>query len=121
MEPACQVSRGKRGADDKFREDRHATSEPSEGAVWPNNLLPEYPFGIREKTNPEEISIELGSQGNGSIAAIVINQDPTDPNVADHVITAVNFDGEIIYVDPQLGAIVELNLESGMEIGARYR
>lgn len=101
--------------------DPDAISEPSSGAVWPNNLLPEYPWGAVFDTNLSEVEAELIKQGDGSVAAVIINQQFADPRAPQHVILALFKNGEIVYIDPQIGAIVELNLESGMALDVRYQ
>ena len=82
-----------------------AVAGPSNGYGVPNDLNPSAPWGFRQPTSPANVTNELLSQGDGAISVVGIQQSGTD---IEHVIVGVNRGGTVHYIDPQLGAIVDL-------------
>ncbi|WP_165689273.1 toxin glutamine deamidase domain-containing protein [Yoonia rosea] len=82
-----------------------AVAGPSNGYGVPNDLNPSAPWGFRQPTSPANVTNELLSQGDGAISVVRIQQSGTD---IEHVIVGVNRGGTVHYIDPQLGAIVDL-------------
>jgi hypothetical protein len=68
----------------------------------PNGLLPSAPFGFGQTTTSAAVVNEMLQAGNGATRPLIILQ----PGNVWHVINVVNRNGQVYFVDPQIGQIV---------------
>lgn len=86
------------------RRNPSAVADPSSGYARRNDLLPSAPFGFAGPTTPSGVSARLAREGDGAVAVVTIPQ----ANGVEHSIIGINRGGDIQFIDPQLGAIVQL-------------
>jgi uncharacterized Zn-binding protein involved in type VI secretion len=78
-----------------------------------NGLLPSAPFGFGATTNPASVAQEMLAAGNGATRPLIIQQ----PGNVQHVINVVNRNGEIYFIDAQMGKIVSLHPDLPVRLG----
>jgi hypothetical protein len=76
-------------------------------------LLPSTPFGLQPPTSVAAVTQEMAVAGDGAVGVVLIKQ----PNGVSHVINVVNRDGEVYYLDTQMGKIVTLNPSMPVRLG----
>lgn len=93
--------------------DASAVASPSKGYGTPNDLAPSAPWGFYNKDlSVEEVTKIMTEAGDGTVRAVIIKQGSID-----HVINAINKNGDIYFVDTQIGKIVELNPNVKLDVG----
>jgi filamentous hemagglutinin len=91
-----------------------AVANPSKGYGTPNDLLPSSPLGFGEVTTPAAVVKEMLQAGNGVARPLIIEQN----NGISHVINVVNRNGQVYFIDPQIGKIVTLQQNINVKLGA---
>ena len=81
----------------------NAVASPSAGYANENALLPSSPFGFGNPTNPGAVVAEMQAAGSGAARPLIIEQ-----NGVSHVINVTNRNGQVYFIDTQLGQIVTL-------------
>jgi len=84
--------------------DTGAVADPSVGYSGPNDLLRSAPFGFSRPTSPANVTTRLLSEGDGAIAVVRVEQSGS----VEHVIIGINRGGNVRYIDPQVGSVVDL-------------
>ena len=94
-----------------------AIADKTEKYAVPNELLPSMPFGYKQGIEtPEQAIAAMKSAGDGATGAVVIKQ----PSGVSHAISVVNRNGEVYFIDAQIGQVVELNPNLNIQLGIRY-
>ena len=78
-----------------------------------NGLLSSAPFGFGPTTTPASIIDEMLATGHGSTGPLIIQQ----PGNVQHVINVVNRNGQVYFIDSQIGKIVELHPTVPVKLG----
>ena len=80
------------------------------------DLLPGMPFGfLKGVSTPEQAILTMKEAGHGSVGVVVVSQ----PSGIGSSINIVNSNGEIYFIDSQIGKIVELNPNLTIRMGVR--
>lgn len=83
----------------------------------PYELLPSMLFGYKQGIEtPEQAIAAMKSAGDGATGAVVIKQ----PSGVSHAISVVNRNGEVYFIDAQIGQVVKLNPNLNIQLGIRY-
>ncbi|MFC5475790.1 filamentous hemagglutinin N-terminal domain-containing protein [Paraherbaspirillum soli] len=91
-----------------------AVADPSKGYGKFNDLLPSAPFGFeREAMNSAAVEAEMLQRGSGAVSPVVIQQ----PGGVMHVVNVVNRNGQVYFVDPQMGSIVTIRQNVPLFLG----
>lgn len=94
-----------------------AIADKTEKYAVPNELLPSMPFGYKHGIEtPEQAIAAMKSAGDGATGAVVIKQ----PSGVSHAISVVNRNGEVYFIDAQIGQVVKLNPNLNIQLGIRY-
>lgn len=93
--------------------DPNATANPSAGYSSQNGLLPSAPFGFDGVTNPASVISEMQTAGNGAARPLIILQ----PGHVQHVINVVNQDGQVYFIDSQIGKVITLQPNISVRFG----
>lgn len=94
-----------------------AIADKTEKYAVPNELLPSMPFGYKQGIEtPEQAIAAMKSAGDGATGAVVIKQ----PSGVSHAISVVNRNGEVYFIDAQIGQVVKLNPNLNIQLGIRY-
>ena len=94
-----------------------AIADKTEKYAVPNELLPSMPFGYKQGIEtPEQAIAAMKSAGDGATGAVAIKQ----PSGVSHAISVVNRNGEVYFIDAQIGQVVELNPNLNIQLGIRY-
>ncbi|THF73947.1 toxin glutamine deamidase domain-containing protein [Cohnella fermenti] len=95
-------------------DDVFAVAQASKGYGGRNDLLYSAPFGTQKNLSVSDVSKQLLEAGDGANGIVIIHQGSVE-----HVINVVNRNGEIYYIDTQIGKIVELHPTLKLELGVR--
>jgi len=90
----------------------NAIASPSAGYAKQNALLPSAPFGFGNATTPASVITEMQQAGSGAARPLLIQQ-----NGVYHTINVVNRNGQVYFVDTQLGQIVTLQPNVVVQLG----
>ena len=90
----------------------NAVATPSAGYANQNALLPSAPFGFGSSTNPASVVAEMQQAGNGAVRPLIVQQSGVD-----HVINVANRNGQIYFIDTQLGQIVRPQPDVVVKLG----
>ncbi|MDN4621043.1 RHS repeat-associated core domain-containing protein [Paenibacillus sp. PsM32] len=92
-------------------EDLNSFASASNGYASKNDLLPSAPFGFLENLSAENVIRIMKAEESGAVGVVTIDQGKIL-----HVINVVNKDGQVYFIDTQIGKIVELhsNLKLGL-------
>jgi hypothetical protein len=78
-----------------------------------NGLLPSAPFGFDAATTPDAVINEMLEAGDGAARPLIIQQ----PGNVQHVINVVNQNGQVYFIDTQMGQIVTLQPNIPVQLG----
>ncbi len=93
--------------------DMNAVAEKSTRYGTMKELVPSAPWGFHMRNlNVDEVKTIMREAGDGFATALLLNQGPIK-----HVINVINKNGEIYFVDTQIGKIVELNPNVILDVG----
>ena len=76
-------------------------------------MLPSAPFGFGGVTSPASVISEMQTAGNGAARPLIILQ---TGNVQ-HVINVVNRDGQVYFIDSQIGKVITLEPNISVRLG----
>ncbi|MCD1261696.1 pre-toxin TG domain-containing protein [Paenibacillus athensensis] len=92
--------------------DLEAIAQNMKGYGYHNDLLPSSPWGFEKPSSVSEVIEQVSKKSDGFTAPVVIHQG----NIL-HVINVINKNGEVIFIDSQIGKIVELDPKLILELG----
>ena len=78
-----------------------------------NGLLPSAPFGFGPTTTPAVVMDEMLAAGDGAARPFIIQQ----PGNVQHVINVVNRNGQVHFIDSQMGQVVTLHPTIPVKLG----
>ncbi|MEK4509241.1 toxin glutamine deamidase domain-containing protein [Paenibacillus sp. FSL K6-2524] len=92
--------------------DSEAIAQKMNGYGYHSDLLPSSPWGFEKPATVSEVIEMVSKKGDGYTGPVVIHQG----NIF-HVINVVNKNGEVFFIDSQIGKIVELDPKLILELG----